>query len=57
MADEVKGALQTTASATRKVLADALSGAMVGAIIAGGYSLVVTVRRVLKGQPIQGGSS
>ena len=57
MADEFKGALQTTTSATKKVLGDALSGAMIGAIIGGGFSLVLTIRRILKGQPISGAAS
>ena len=54
MADEVNGALQTTVSATRKVVGDALAGAMIGALIGGTYSLFVTVRRIMRGQNVHG---
>ena len=55
MADLTKP-LETGWLATRKLAYDTYQGALLGGAIGGVISLVIIVRRVLKGQPIDGGT-
>lgn len=56
MSDLTQG-IRTTGQIAKKVGSDALNAAIISGVVVGIWSLVVSVRRVWKGQPINGNKS
>ncbi len=52
--NELGQSLRTTGQVVKKVGTDTVNAAVLGAIIGGTISIIITVRRVWLGQPVNG---